>query len=137
MQMNRILFFSVICATLFCFCHLRGNAKPLPNASSSQESERPSTSDEANWYSTRWGRSYRPRVGVVPNEKTAASIAEAILIPIYGDKQIQSEKPFRVTLQDNIWLIEGALPDPPEPRGNFVLRLSKVNGKVLFITHFQ
>jgi hypothetical protein len=73
----------------------------------------------------------------VPNEKTAASIAEAILIPIYGDKQIQSEKPFRVTLQDNIWLIEGALPDPPEPRGNFVLRLSKVNGKVLFITHFQ
>ena len=133
--MKRILFLIGLISVVSC--HLLENATSLPGASLVQESKRPSKSDEANWYSTQWGKSYRPKVGVVPNEKTAASIAEAILIPIYGDKQIQSQKPFRVTLHNNIWLIEGALPDPPQPGGNFVLRLSKVNGEVLFITHFQ
>jgi|ERR1700720_2443000 hypothetical protein len=135
--MNRILFVSLICVTSFASCHLRGQATELTSKSLSQQSALPSASDDADWYSTQWGKSYRPKVGVVQNKKTAVSIAEAILIPIYGDKQVQSQKAFRVTLRDNIWLIEGALPDPPEPRGNFVLRLSKINGKVLFITHSQ
>jgi NTF2 fold immunity protein len=135
MQMNRILFLIGLISVVSC--HLLGNGTSLLSASLVQESKRPSKSDETNWYSTQWGKSYRPKVGVVPNEKTAASIAEAILIPIYGDKQIQSQKPFRVTLHNNVWLIEGALPDPPQQGGNFVLRLSKVNGEVLFITHFQ
>jgi hypothetical protein len=73
----------------------------------------------------------------VPNEKAAATIAEAILIPIYGDTQIQSQKPFKVTLENNVWLIEGALPDPSEPRGTFAVRLSEVDGTVLFIAHSQ
>jgi|ERR1700733_10677251 hypothetical protein len=132
MQMKRILFLiSVLSVASF---HPWVTA--TPSASLAQESKRTSTSDEGNWYSTPWGKSYRPKVGVVPNEKTAATIAEAILIPIYGDKQIQSQKPFKVTLENNIWLIEGVV-DPPEPRGNFALRLSKVDGKVLYITHSQ
>jgi hypothetical protein len=136
--MNRILVSIVTCLTLFgTFYISRDLAMPLPNASLGQESGRSASSDESNWYSTKWGKSYRPKAGVVPNETTAASIAEAVLVPIYGDKQIQSQKPFKVTLQNNIWLVEGALADPPEPRGTFVLRLSKVDGKVLFLTHSQ
>jgi NTF2 fold immunity protein len=137
MQMSRLLLFSAVFLTSFALCLVRGNATLSQNASSAQESRRPSSSDEENWYPTPWGKSYRPKAGVVPNKETAAIIAEAILIPIYGDKQIQSEKPFKVTLQDNIWLIEGASPELPQPGGNFVVRLSKVNGKVLFVTHFQ
>jgi hypothetical protein len=108
----------VICLKRFAFCYLGGNTTLLANTSS-QEARRAS-SDEVNWYPPQWGKSYRPKVDVVPNEKTSASIAEAIL-----------------TLQGNIWLIEGALPELPQPGGNFALRISKVKGKVLFITHFQ
>jgi NTF2 fold immunity protein len=133
MQMNRILFLiSVLSVASF-----HPWVIATRSASSAQESKRTSISGKGNLYSTPWGKSYRPKVGVVPDEKTAASIAEAILIPIYGDKQIQSQKPFKVTLENNIWLIEGALADPPEPRGSFALRLSKVDGRVLFITHSQ
>jgi hypothetical protein len=133
-QMNRGLF--LIGVLSFASLPLTTNPTPFLSASPAQESKRPLTLDKGNWYGTQWGKSYRPAVGVVPDEKTAASIAEAVLIPIYGDKQIRAQKPFKVSLKNNIWLIEGVL-DPPAPAGTFVLRLSKVNGKVLFISHSQ
>jgi hypothetical protein len=38
--------------------------------------------------------SYVPPKGFVPDEKTAIRIAEAVWSPIYGEEQIQGEKPF-------------------------------------------
>jgi hypothetical protein len=38
--------------------------------------------------------SVRPQDGFVPNEQTAVKIGEAVLIPVYGEKQIDSERPF-------------------------------------------
>jgi hypothetical protein len=132
--MNRCLL--LIGVLLLALLHLTSNATPYISASVAQESKRTLTSDVGTWYATKWGKSYRPSAGVVPDEKTAANIAEAVLIPIYGEKQIQGEKPFKVSIKNNIWLIEGVL-DPPAPGGTFVLRLSKLDGKVLFISHSQ
>jgi len=44
-----------------------------------------------------------PKDGFVPDAKTAVAIAEAVLIPIYGKEQINSEKPLKANLKDGIW----------------------------------
>jgi hypothetical protein len=37
---------------------------------------------------------YAPKDGFVPDAKTAVKIAEAVLIPVYGENKIESERPF-------------------------------------------
>lgn len=44
--------------------------------------------------------SYIPPQGFVPDAATASRIAEAVWIPIYGEKHIAAEKPFKVTLRE-------------------------------------
>jgi len=39
------------------------------------------------------GQGYKPESGYVPDSKTAAKIAEAVLTPVYGEKQTESERP--------------------------------------------
>ena len=43
--------------------------------------------------------SYVPPNGFVPDAATAARIAEAVWIPIYGAAQIARQKPFKATLK--------------------------------------
>jgi uncharacterized membrane protein YccF (DUF307 family) len=45
----------------------------------------------------------------VPDAATAIRIAEVALIPIYGRKQIESERPFTAKLTKNIWFVAGHL----------------------------
>jgi len=40
--------------------------------------------------------SVRPKDGFVPDAKTAEKIAEAVLIPVYGEEQISRERPSRL-----------------------------------------
>ena len=47
-----------------------------------------------------------PAKGFVPDELTARKIAEAVLLPIYG-KEIISQKPFKVELIGDVWVITG------------------------------
>ena len=49
------------------------------------------------------GQGYKPASGYVPDSKTAVMIAEAVLAPVYGEKQIKSERPFTAKLKDGMW----------------------------------
>lgn len=51
-----------------------------------------------------------PRDGYVPDEKTAVSIAVAVLSPIYGADHIQGEQPFRAARNGSSWIVTGTLP---------------------------
>lgn len=51
----------------------------------------------------------RPLSGFVPNEETAVKIAEAVLIPIYGEKKIAEEKPFHASRKGEVWTVTGTL----------------------------
>jgi hypothetical protein len=75
-----------------------------------------------------------PAGGFVPDEATAAAIAEAILVPIYGKKSIESQKPFLFYLANDVWTISGQLA-PHSLGGVFVLKISKRDGRVLFLSH--
>jgi hypothetical protein len=93
---------------------------------------------KGDWHDTSWGKSFQPRAGVVPDAKTAIVIAEAVLLPIYGEKTIDGERPLRASLKDGVWTVEGTLPKGlVMAGGTAVVRLSKDDGRVLFITHYQ
>lgn len=78
--------------------------------------------------------SFVPQKGFVPDEMTAAVIAEAVLVPIYGKQIIERQKPFTVSLADDTWTIRGSLPEG-QLGGVFVIELAKHNGAVLRVSH--
>ena len=79
-------------------------------------------------------RSYMPPSGYVPDADTAIKIAVAVWEPIYGRKQIQSQKPFRATLRNGVWTVHGSLP-PNTPGGVAEADISKKDGRVLRVIH--
>lgn len=77
---------------------------------------------------------YRPPQGYVPDSSTAIKIAEAVWEPIYGQKQIQSEKPFHAELRDGVWKVYGHTP-PNTPGGVAEADISQKDGRVLRVIH--
>jgi len=95
--------------------------------------------------STNKSHGYTPNGGFVPDSQTAVKIAEAVLIPVYGEKQIRSEEPFTAELKGVVWTVGGTL-RCPDGKGGFttdcdggvaVVKLSKTDGRVLFMLHYK
>jgi len=78
--------------------------------------------------------SYVPDEGFVPDQTTAAILAETILKPIYGEENIDRQKPFKVILRNNIWVITGTLPEGLMG-GVAIIELSKKDAKVIRVSH--
>ena len=78
-----------------------------------------------------------PRNGFVPDAATASRIAEAVWIPIYGEKLISSEKPFKVILNGEVWTVTGK--DLPAGWNGGVAEadISKRDGRILRVIHGQ
>lgn len=77
---------------------------------------------------------YKLEQGYVPNEETAITIAVAIWIPIYGKEEIESEKPYKAVLKDEIWYVTGSLPEG-WLGGVAEAEIAKDDGRVLRISH--
>jgi hypothetical protein len=68
----------------------------------------------------------------VPDSETAIRIAEKALIPVYGKKRIESERPFHATLEGAVWTVTGTC----EGLCGFALvRISRKSGRVLYMEH--
>ena len=85
------------------------------------------------------GQGYRPEEGFVPNSETAVKIAEAVLVPVYGEKQIESERPFTAKLKNDVWTVEGMLHCPNGAEhcagGVAVAEISKTDARIPYINH--
>jgi NTF2 fold immunity protein len=84
------------------------------------------------------GQSYKPPAGFVPAGVVAVQIAEAVLIPIYGKEQIDSEKPFTANLRGDVWTVLGTLRCPDGnlcDGGVAVVRISKTDARILSVMH--
>jgi hypothetical protein len=82
------------------------------------------------------GRSgYIPQNGFVPDERTAVAIAEAVLSPIYGADSIQKERPFHATLAGGVWTVMGTMPNGNDVGGVAILKLNKMDARVLYVLH--
>ena len=77
---------------------------------------------------------YVPDEGFVPDQTTAAILAETILKPIYGDENIDKQKPFKVILKNNVWIILGTLPEG-FMGGVAMIEISKKDAKVIRVSH--
>jgi hypothetical protein len=78
--------------------------------------------------------SYVPKAGFVPDKQTAIRVAEAILLPIYGEKRIANERPFSATLNDNTWRVEGYIAEGSDG-GVAEVEISKSDGRILHVSH--
>jgi hypothetical protein len=78
---------------------------------------------------------FKPKDGYVPNAKTAIKIAVAVWEPIYGEKQIAREKPYRASLDTNgVWVIESSLPQGMDG-GVAIAEIAKDDGRILRVSH--
>lgn len=83
--------------------------------------------------------SFQPKSGFVPNVETAVKIAEAVLVPVYGEKKILSERPFNATLEGDIWTVSGTLHcgAPHCVGGTAEVKISKSTGQILHMIHYK
>jgi hypothetical protein len=74
--------------------------------------------------------------GYVPDAKTAAKIAEAVSLAIYGDK-IYEQQPFNISLvKDSVWVINGTFNGSSLSVGGVVnIKIQKKDGKILYVMH--
>ena len=82
----------------------------------------------------------KPKVGFVPDAKTAIKIAVAVWEPIYGEPQIAREKPYLARLDTNgFWIVEGSLPrswlGSPVKGGVVIAEIAKDDGRILRVSH--
>lgn len=69
----------------------------------------------------------------VPTEEVAVKIAEAIWLPIYGEK-ILKYKPYKATLKDKkVWIVTGTL--SKGLGGTPYIEIQKSDCKILVVTH--
>ena len=99
----------------------------------------------ALFFGTALGQGYTPSNGFVPDEATAVRVAEAVLIPVYGAKQIESERPFTAKLKNGVWTVEGTL-RCPDGRSGFTtcdeggvatVKLSKEDARIISMIHYK
>ena len=69
-----------------------------------------------------------PKNGYVPDAATAIKIAVAVWNQFYGERQIADEKPYRATLKDGVWTVEGSM--PPN-----LIEIAKSDGRILRVEH--
>lgn len=74
-----------------------------------------------------------PGVALVPDERTAIRIAKAVWIPLYGQEMIEAQKPYRATLENNIWTVKGSLPQGWRG-GVATAKISKTDGTVFKVS---
>ncbi len=77
---------------------------------------------------------YLPEHGFVSTAEIAFEIAESVLVSIYGKKKIDAEKPFSITLTDDIWIIEGNLNEDSDG-GVAYMEICKLNGEIIKVVH--
>ena len=80
------------------------------------------------------GQRFAPNGGFVPDQQTAVRVAEAILAPIYGEKQIALERPFSAALKNGVWIVTGHL-SPGHIGGAAELQISKKTCEIIAVSH--
>jgi hypothetical protein len=78
--------------------------------------------------------SLKPAAGFVPDEVTARAIAEAVSLPIYGKVLIDSEKPLKATLNNDVWTVTGTLP-AGRLGGVLEMEIAREDARILRVSH--
>jgi hypothetical protein len=77
---------------------------------------------------------FQPKDGIVPDAKTAIAIAVAVWNPVYGEKELASEKLYSAVLRNGRWTVTSSVPNG-WVGGAATAVISKVDGRVIKIYH--
>jgi hypothetical protein len=77
---------------------------------------------------------FLPKAGIVPDAQTAIAIAVAVWNPVYGEKEIASEKPYQAVLTNRRWTVTGSVPNG-WVGGVATAVIDKRDGRVIKIYH--
>lgn len=77
---------------------------------------------------------FLPKAGMVPDAQTAIAIAVAVWNPVYGEKEIASEKPYQAVLTNGRWTVTGSVPNG-WVGGVATAVIDKRDGRVIKIYH--
>lgn len=73
---------------------------------------------------------------LIYNEEIAVSVAEAYLFHQFGESRIKNEKPYKITMVKDNWVIEGNDDDDINMKtGSFFIVINSIDGKVLGMAH--
>lgn len=100
-----------------------------------RDQQKPMDEWEALQISLKGARSIHPKNGFVPDESTAIQIAQAAATAQYGEKTVSGEQPFHARLYGETWIVKGTLHPQGALGGTAVVKISKQDGKILFMTH--
>ena len=79
---------------------------------------------------------YKPKNGYVPTAAVAIKIAIAVWEPIYGTESIAKQAPYRASLANGVWVVEGSLPAGKYVVGGVAFaEIAQDDGRVLSISH--
>ena len=71
---------------------------------------------------------------IIKDSLTAIGVAEPILFGIYGKDEIIGERPYKIFLIDNYWIINGTLPEN-FVGGVFLIIIDSRDSKIVKIIH--
>jgi hypothetical protein len=74
------------------------------------------------------------RTVIIKDSLTAIGVAEPILFSVYGKDEIIGERPYKIFLIDNYWVINGTLPKDCIG-GVFLIIIDSRNSKIIKIIH--
>lgn len=77
---------------------------------------------------------FQPREGMVPDATTAIAIAIAVWNPVYGEKEIASERPYSAVLKRGEWTVTRSMSDS-WVGGAPTAVIAKKDGRVIKIYH--
>lgn len=102
---------------------------------SNDSNEDSNTSSDVTTHLESTNNNYIPEQGFVPDEITAVKIAEAVLLPIYGET-IYDNQPFKAKYIDTeeCWVVYGTLKEN-SLGGVPEIKIEKNNGTIIYVTH--
>jgi hypothetical protein len=78
-----------------------------------------------------------PSKGYVPDAATAIAIGQAVLVRVYGEKQMAAEQPLTAVLEYDMWTVVGTLHCPTAMcfGGTAGVNISKTDGRITCVWH--
>lgn len=132
--MKRNYFISILAAILFLSCDIKTNTSVIKETNPQVLNYVINNNLSLKKYSKVKG--YFPQEGLIPTAEIAFQIIEPILNQLYGKELIQSEKPFSINLENDIWIIEGYL-EKGMKGGVAYVEIRRSNGEILKVIHTE
>ena len=117
----RLFGFTLIVSMIFAGCATSQESKIVPDL----QVATPTPIDYIN---------FAVKKGRVDDQDAAIAIAVQAWVPVYGEEQIERERPYTAVLKKGVWTVEGSLPYQT-PGGVAIALINQKDGHIIKLMH--